>query len=81
VVVRERIAYVGHIAPPHGTSIIDVTDSPAPDSGPLSVMGECSAKFPGVSAQYWTLLKLGAALLFLAVARGLMGRRGLLLFR
>ena len=26
VVVRERIAYVGHIAPPHGTSIIDVTD-------------------------------------------------------
>jgi hypothetical protein len=44
-------------------------------------MGEWSAKFPGVSAQYWTLLKLGAALLFLAVARGLMGRRGLLLFR
>ena len=30
VVVRERIAYVGHIAPPHGTSIIDVSDPSKP---------------------------------------------------
>src|SRR5262245_29016823 len=30
VVVRERIAYVGHIAPPHGTSIIDVSDPSRP---------------------------------------------------
>ena len=30
VVVRNRIAYVGHIAPPHGTSIIDVRDPSKP---------------------------------------------------
>src|SRR2546429_638198 len=30
VVGRERIAYVGHIAPPHGTSIIDVSDPSKP---------------------------------------------------
>src|SRR5947209_5192456 len=30
VVVRNRVAYVGHIAPPHGTSIIDVSDPSAP---------------------------------------------------
>src|SRR5262249_50218027 len=28
--VRERIAYIGHIAPPHGTSIIEVNDPPKP---------------------------------------------------
>ena len=30
VVVRDRIAYVGHIKPPHGTSIIDVGDPARP---------------------------------------------------
>src|SRR5262249_38492132 len=30
VVVRERIAYDGHIAPPQGTSIIDVSDPSKP---------------------------------------------------
>jgi hypothetical protein len=30
VVVRDRIAYVGHIKPPHGTSIIDVADPAKP---------------------------------------------------
>ena len=30
VVVRNRVAYVGHISPPHGTSIIDVSDPARP---------------------------------------------------
>ena len=30
VVVRDNVAYIGHIAPPHGTTIIDVGDPTAP---------------------------------------------------
>lgn len=30
VVVRDKIAYIGHIAPPHGTTIVDVSDPATP---------------------------------------------------
>ena len=30
IVVRDNVAYIGHIAPPHGTTIVDVSDPAAP---------------------------------------------------
>ncbi len=30
IVVRDNVAYIGHIAPPHGTTIVDVSDPAEP---------------------------------------------------